>query len=66
MLVYLVALVDVCLSEKNCLTVLINLRGVLCQYAMTHPCYGFNRAHAWLVHDEALAINREKVQRLWR
>lgn len=42
------------------------LRGMLRDYALKHPCHGFKRAHAWLVHDQGWQINRKKVQRLWR
>ncbi|WP_175954290.1 IS3 family transposase [Schaalia sp. Marseille-Q2122] len=31
-----------------------------------HPCHGFRRAHAYLVHDVGMEINLKKIQRLWR
>lgn len=42
------------------------LREKLREYSNAHPCHGFKRAHAWLVHDEGVCVNRKKVQRLWR
>ncbi len=42
------------------------LRATLRAYSTAHPCHGFRRAHAYLVHDVGMEINLKKVQRLWR
>ena len=43
-----------------------HLRATLRRYSSAHPCHGFRRAHAYLVHDVGMEINLKKVQRLWR
>jgi len=41
------------------------LRQRLRRFARSHPRWGYRRAHAVLAR-EGLAVNRKKVQRLWR
>ncbi|NHE69076.1 transposase, partial [Rhodococcus sp. D-46] len=42
------------------------LRAILRDYARTHPLHGFRRAWAHLRHDQAMAVNKKKVHRLWK
>ena len=42
------------------------LRAILRDYARTHPLHGFRRAWAHLRHDQAIAVNKKKVHRLWK
>lgn len=40
------------------------LRATLHRSSIKHPCHGFRQAHAYLLHDEGIEINLQKIQRL--